>query len=29
MVSQRRTVKLREIADQVVYTGGLLDEDSN
>jgi GAF domain-containing protein len=27
-VSQRRNVKLREIADQVIYTGGLLDDDS-
>jgi GAF domain-containing protein len=27
-VSQRRNVKLREIADKVIYTGGLLDEDS-
>ena len=27
-VSQRRNVKLREIADQVIYTGDLLDDDS-
>jgi GAF domain-containing protein len=27
-VSQRRNVKLREIADHVIYTGGLLDDDS-